>query len=253
MKKLVILSLSLLVSAYSFAQQDKAEEGMAMLQQFMEGMANAETRSVYKFPITMNMHIVDYNGGKKKEEMDVKYHVNTDDDILAFVGKDDKSNKQVTIVYDAGKSTMVMVDEAKKSYMAMSIKAFESMDMQKMMQQHSKKSARTDVKCNKSGKTKTIQGYACEQMVCTDSENDGKIEVWTTDKIPVNIAKSAKSTPWAMYFNGLDGMNGMMMKADFYEKGKLEASMNVTEVNTSSNYSVKMSELSKMDMFGGGR
>lgn len=253
MKRLIVLSLSLLISYSSFSQKDKAEEGMAMLQQFMEGMANADTRSEYKFPIMMNMRITDYNGGKKKEETDVKYYINTTDDVLAFEGTDDKSNKKVKIVYDAGKSTMIMVDESEKSYMAMSIKAFEAMDMQKMMQQHNGKASRENVKCNKSGKTKTIHGYTCEQMVCTDDENSGKIEVWMTDKIPVNIAKSAKSTPWAMYFNGLDGMNGMMMKADFYENDKLEASMNVTEVNTKSDYSVNMSKYSKMDMFGGGR
>lgn len=253
MKKLLVLSLSLLIGYTVSAQKDKADESMAMLQQFMEGMANAETRTVYKFPLAMNLHIVDYNGGKKKEEMDVKYYANTSDNILAFEGKDDKSNKEMTIVYDAGKSTMVMVDEAKKSYMAMSIKAFEAMDMQKMMQQYGGKSSNVDVKCNKSGKTKTIKGYACEELVCTDKENGSKAEVWVTDKIPVNIAKYSKSTPWGMYFQGLEGMNGMMMEAKLYEHDKLNATMEVTEVNTKSDFSVKMSNYTKMDMFGGGR
>lgn len=253
MKRLLLLSVFSLSCINIYAQNDKAEDGMAMLQEFMEGMANAETRSVYQFPMSMNMHIVSYKNSSKKDEMDIKYYANTSDEILAFESKDKGGKGEATIVYDPQKSTMVIVNDKEKSYMAMSIKSFEKMDMQKMMQQHGAGNEKHDIKCSKSGKTKTIQGYDCEQTVCVDKEDGSKAEVWVTDKLPINITKSAKNTPWGMYFNGLEGMNGMMMQGDFYKNDKLEASMNVTEINTKANHSVQLSKYKKMDMFGGAR
>jgi|GEM_PF-6257559 len=263
MKKLLLLSLSVMLCSPVFSQTTESEKAMkemmnspeaAKLMEMMGSMMNAETRSVYKFPVTLNMRITDHENGKK-DVTDIKYHVNATEQTFAFMGKDEKmgSDKAVMIVYDAKNSAMVMVDEKEKSFMAMNTKALEGMDFEKMMQQHSGKTTTKDIKCTKSGKSKTIQGYTSQEHVCIDEEKKSRAEVWVTDKLPVNISKAAKGTPWAMYVNGLDGMNGMMMQGKFYENGKLEAEMEVTEVNTKSDYNITMSKYKKMDMFGGGR
>lgn len=259
MKNLLIVSL-LLLSQLSFAQKgqvDKASrekqsaEAMAKLQEMMAGMSNAETRPVYIFPIAMTMRVTEYKGGTKKDATDIKYHVNGAEETFAFAGMGNKNaDKDMMVVYDSKKSTMVMVDLQKKTYFAMNISAFKGME--KQMGGNSSKP--DNIKCSKSGKTKSIQGYSCEEFVCVDKEKDSRSEFWVTNKIPVDIAQSFKSSPIAAYFNkidGMDGLSGMMMEGKFYEKGELKAVMEMLNINEKSNQAITLSNYKKTDMFSG--
>lgn len=259
MKNLLIASC-LLLSQLSFAQKGQTEkaiqekqraEGMAKLQEMMAGMSNAETRPVYKFPISMTMRVTEYKNGAKKEATDMKYHVNGAEETFAFVGRENKSaGKEMMVVYDSKNSTMVMLDEQKKTYMAMNINAFKGMEKQ----MGGSTGKPDNVKCSKSGKTKSIRGYSCEEFVCVDKEKDSRGEIWVTDKIPVDIAQSFKGSPMAAFFNSIDGvggMKGMMMEGKFYEKGELKSGIEIVDINTKANQSVTLSNYKKTDMFGG--
>lgn len=259
MKNLLIASF-LLLSQLSFAQKGQAEkasqekqsaEAMAKLQEMMAGMNNAETRPMYIFPIAMTMRITEYQGGTKKDATDIKYHVNGAEETFAFAGMGNKNaGKDMMVVYDSKKSTMVMVDLQKKTYVAMNINAFKGME--KQMGGNSGKPE--NIKCSKSGKTKSIQGYSCEEFVCVDKERDSRAEVWVTDKIPVDIAQSFKGSPMAAFFNSVDGaggLKGMMMEGKFYEKGELKSGIEMVDIHTKSNQSITLSNYKKTDMFGG--
>ncbi len=258
MKNLLIASC-LLVSQLTFAQKGQAEkaaqekytaESMAKLQEMMAGMNNAETRPVYKFPISMTMRITEYKNGAKKEATDMKYHVNGAEGTFAFVGRENKNTgKEMMVVYDSKNSAMVMLDEQKKTYVAMNIGAFKGME-----KQMGGNGSKSDIKCNKSGKTKSIQGYSCEEFVCVDKERDSRAEVWVTDKIPVDIAQSFKGSPMSAFFNSIDGagvLKGMMMEGKFYEKGEMKSAIEMVDINTKANQSVTLSNYKKTDMFGG--
>lgn len=260
MKNLLIASC-LFLSQLSFAQKGQAEkaaqekyaaEGMAKLQQMMAGMNNAETRPVYKFPISMTMRITEYKNGVKKEATDMKYHVNGAEGTFAFAGRENKNvGKEMMVVYDSKKSTMIMLDEQKKTYVAMNINAF--LGMEKQMGGKGSKEE-NNIQCTKSGKTKIIQGYLCEEYICIDKEKDSRSELWVTNKIPVDIAQSFKSSPIAAYFSKVDGMgglSGMMMEGRFYEKGELKAVMEMLNITEKANMAITLSSYKKTDMFGG--
>lgn len=258
MKNLLIASC-LLVSQLTFAQKGQAEktaqekhtaESMAKLQEMMAGMNNAETRPVYIFPIAMTMRVTEYKSGTKKDATDIKYHVNGAEETFAFAGMGNKNaGKDMMVVYDSKKSTMVMVDLQKKTYVAMNINAFKGME-----KQMGGNGSKSEVKCNKSGKTKSIQGYSCEEFVCVDKEKGSRAEVWVTDKIPVDIAQSFKGSPMSSFFNSIDGaggLKGMMMEGKFYEKGELKSGIEMVNINTKANQSVTLSNYKKTDMFSG--
>lgn len=261
MKKLLIIPVVLLSFTTASAQRSDVEkvikehykeehgaDGMAKLTDLMADMNNATTRPVYKFPMSMTMHVTQYDKGVKKDASDIKYHINTAEQTFAFLGSDNKgSGKEMMVVYDSKSGTMVMLDEKKKSYMAMNVNAFMSAEVQA----HMNKDKKDNVKCTKTGKTKTIRGYVCQEYVCIDSEKDTKVEVWVTDKIQLNMAKAAEGQPWAAYFKGMDGLNGMMVEAKMYEKGKLEGTMEMTEINENANHVITLSNYKKTDMFGG--
>lgn len=263
--KNLIVAIILLFPQLSFAQKGQAEkaiqekymkehgnDGMAKMQEFMANMSNAETRPVYKFPISMTMRVTEYKNGTKKDATDMKYHVNGAEETFAFMGKENKSaGKEMMVVYDSKNNTMVMLDEQKKTYVAMNINAFMSAEMQA---NRGNAKASDNIKCSKSGKTKVIQGYSCEEYICVDKEKDSRSELWVTNKIPVDIAKSFKSSPVAAYFNkvdGMDGLSGMMMEGKFYEKGELKAGMEMLNINEKSNHAVTLSNYKKTDMFSG--
>lgn len=258
MKKLLSVLLLFIVVATAHAQRGDVEKamqekymkehgaaGMAKLEEMMGGMMNAKTASEYTFPISMDMQVITYKNGKQDEDMLIKYYLNNSANNFAFETKD--NNKNMTIVYDTDNNSMVMIDEAQNSYMSMDVNAAKKMGMDYMAK--NKTANAGDVDCSKSGKTKTIQGYPCQQMVCIDKEADTKTEIWFTNKIPVNIADAAKGGPWAGYFHGLNGMSGMMMEGNFYEHGTLEAAMKVTNVNKAANKKIQLSKYNKMNPF----
>lgn len=252
MKRLFIVAVTVLMITQVRAQQnndDKTAQAMAMMQEMMNSMANAEARPLYKFPLAMNMHIVTYENDSKKEGMDVKFYINNKEDYMAFKGEGHKDMKAMTIIFDPGKSTLVMLNSAEKSYMAMNTEALEKMDMQKMMQEHGGDKM-SDIDCNKTGKEKKIKGYTCHQYICTDKEKNTRSEVWMTDEIKVNIAKAVKKGPMATYFKNMKDMNGMMMEGRFYQDGKLQAAIDITDVDPKSDYKVKLDDYSKMNTFG---
>ena len=139
-----------------------------------------------------------------------------------------------------------MVAEKDKSYIAMNTKAIEDLGLDKMMQE---RGTYSNVKCSKSGKTKTIKGYPCEEYVCVDEDNHTKTEAWVTNKMQVDFAKASGKSPWGKYFHGLDGMTGMIMQGKFYKNNQLEGSMEVVEVNEKSGYTINMGNYTKKDLY----
>lgn len=263
MKQILLLGIAATFSFSTYAQKGQVEnamqekymkehgnDGMAKLQDFMDNMSNATTRPEYKFPLSLTMKVTEYKNGNPKESTDIKYHVNAAEEIFSFIGKENRGgNKDMQVIYDSKNNAMVMIDEAKKSYVAMNINAFMSAEAQ--ARRGNPAASKDDVKCNKTGKSKNVNGYPCVEYVCIDEDKDSKVEVWVTNKIPVNMAKAAKGQPWAMYYTGLDGMSGMMMEGKVYEKGKLNGTMEVTDINEKANHTISLSKYKKMDMFGG--
>jgi len=261
MKSILITSVALFCLFTASAQKAQVEKalqdkymkehgnaGMGKLQEFMDNMNNATTRPEYKFPLALTMHITDYDKGVKKDETDMRCHINAADEAFAISGKDMKGgNKDMFMVYDSKNNAMVMLDEKKKTYTAMNMNALMSAEMQA---NRGKRGTAGNTKCTKTGKTKSIRGYACEEYVCIDPDKkESRVEVWVTNKIPVSLAGAAKGQPWGTYYSGLDGMAGMMMEGKMYEKGELEGTMEVMDINEKANLTVTLSNYKKNEMF----
>jgi hypothetical protein len=101
---------------------------------------------------------------------------------------------------------------------------------------------KSSVNCKRTGKTKTIQGYLCEEYICTDEERNTRSEVWVTNKIPVNIAQSGARGPMAPYWGSTSSLGGMMMEGHFYKNDQLESSIEVTNIDPKANMKVNTTE-----------
>lgn len=227
-------------------EQKYGEPGLQKAEEWMSNMMNAKTESSYDFPIFMNMHITSYRKGKS-EETDMAYYINTAKSNFATTSMGDKKGKDMLMIYDMKNNSMLMLNTKDKTGMAININAVMSGEQIKQREQGTNGKKDANISCKKIGKTKTIQGYACEQYICRDEDRNTRSEIWITDKVPVNIAKSGSKGPMAAYFGSVQGVGGMMMEGEFYKNDNLEAKMEVTKIDPKANKNVNMSDY-KMGM-----
>lgn len=258
MKKLILIPLVLL-STLSMAQrgrveravEDKYEDkygdpGKDKLNEWMNGkVLNVKTEPEYLFTTSVTMQMTDYKNGKKREPTEMRYFLNPGKNYFGTTVADKKrTDEEMFIIYELINNYMLMLDVKKKTGMAISVNAFMS---GKAIEERNKRIAEGDTKsaekhdCKKTGKTKTILGYPCEEYVCTDEEKGTRSEFWLTTKLPVDISRAYQQSPYAMYFRNTGKMGGMLMEGNFYKKDELQSTMLVTEVNTSANRKEVMS------------
>ncbi|XZF14898.1 DUF4412 domain-containing protein [Chitinophagaceae bacterium MMS25-I14] len=206
-------------------------------------MLNAKMEAQYTFPTSMTMHITNYDKGAVKSESDIQYFFNSSKNFFATNAEDSrrkKKNDDMLMIYDYNNNTMLMLNQTEKTGMAININAFRSQEsIDKRSTDKPAKDYKSSTKCNKTGKTKTIQGYKCEEYVCTDDERNTRTEMWIAPKISVNMAQSAARGPLAAFYRGGQNYTGMMMEANLYKDGQLETTTQVTKLDEKANLVVK--------------
>ncbi|OSZ78659.1 hypothetical protein CAP35_10535 [Chitinophagaceae bacterium IBVUCB1] len=255
MKRIIITTVLAAVYAGAYAQpgsgyarraiEKKYEnEHAADKQKGMDWLNNAmngKTEEEYKFPMSLRMHITTYKDGEVRDENDIDYYLNGNEKYFA-ARMDDKNNKRkrsvMFMIYDYDNNSTVMIDENEKTYMAMNINAFMSAEAQANRgKQTTEGKYKND--CKKTGKTKTIEGYTCEEYVCTDEDRNRRSEIWIAGKLPIDISQSFMRSPYA--YMGTNKMAGMMMEGSFYKNDQIESKMQITNLNQQANLNIVMS------------
>jgi hypothetical protein len=258
MKKTLLIHLVLLATVSAQVQRgyvrDKIEDnykdkygqpGMEKYNDWMQGkVMNAKLEPEYNFLLYMNMQMTSYKNGQKKDVTDMKYYLNPASANFGMAGMDKKKADESLIVYDMKGNVMLMLDMRKMTGVAINMNAFMSgeatAEREKRMQSGEVKENNAD--CKKTGKTKTIQGYSCDEYICADKDRNTRSEIWISQKLPVNIARANMRGPMSAYFRSMQGMSGMLMEANFYKNDVLESNMLVTEINEKANLKVKTAD-----------
>lgn len=134
---------------------------------------------------------------------------------------------------------MIMLNEDEKSGMAINYGMFGTMIQQGMKNSYEQKM--NDIKCTKTSKTKSIQGFTCKLYQCIDEDKKNTGDIWVTNEIVLDTKKGAGFGLWNMYLMDVAGISGMMLEGDFYENGKHTSKMQITEFNRKSNYKIDLS------------
>jgi hypothetical protein len=134
-------------------------------------------------------------------------------------------------IIDSKNGVMIMLNDKEKTAMVMSTKAMEAAMKQQQMNQGEKPAA----KITKTGRTKTILGYNCEEMLI---ESDKKTEVWTTKDAGIDVsntfANMNKTSASYIPNEALTG-GGMLMEMNSFDtSGKPEMHMVVTALSKES-------------------
>ncbi len=189
----------------------------------VEGEPSGEYQSSYTFTssVTYQMESVKKQG----ESQTINY--NFGDQVI----KMEAVGQLMSSIIDSKNGVMIMLNEKEKTAMVMSTKAMEAAMKQQQMNQGEKPAA----KITKTGRTKTILGYTCEEILI---ESDKKTEVWITKDAGIDVsnafANMNKTSP-SQVPNEAFTEGGMLMEMNGYDTaGKLDIHMIVTALSKES-------------------
>ena len=142
------------------------------------------------------------------------------------------ANADMTSIMDSKNGVMIMLNNKEKTAMVMSTQAMEAAMKQQQMNQGEKPAA----KITRTGRTKTILGYKCEEVLI---ESEGKkTEVWVAKNTGIDVSNtfanmnkaSASQIPNEAFTEG-----GMLLEMNGYDAaGKLEMHMLATALSKES-------------------
>lgn len=188
----------------------------------------ADAQSEYNFNSNVFVHIVSYkkSGETKDEGSKVRYHFSDNDYYGTEMVMLDKKGKSTTSfgVSEFSKNQIVSLitnENGEKTGTVMKV------DMQKAIE---KGSDTSKVKVVKTGKTKTILTYSCEEYQITD-EDGNFTEVWMTTALPFDMKKLSAGNRGG--YNQGNFANGFMMEMTNTQKNGEKTTWKVLEVNLS--------------------
>lgn len=142
----------------------------------------------YKFNHNALIELQNYkkSGEKDGEAMLIRYFFSKEKNYFGseIMFEDKKGNKTANrSIYEFDKNKMITLTENGDSKIAMVIKF-------NLADEANKYADSSKFKIVKTGKTKTILNYHCEEYISTDDDGN-KTEMWVSQQIPFNMAKIA--------------------------------------------------------------
>lgn len=185
---------------YEDVQVDEILQGML-------GGKKVTTRDSYTFDITATMEVENYEEDAGVHQMTQSYGKN----ILLTDVTQTGVTKGGLIIHDFEHETAVMLDEDKKIAQAMSLGW-----MKKMMGQVAEESA-SPSQMTKTGKTRTINGYRCEEYLITHDE--GKMYAWFAPDVDFSYSEylSGFTKMFGENVSGLSQDRGYVMEMTGYD------------------------------------
>lgn len=225
------------------------ERGMRMLKNLGISGEPIPISDRYEFDHLVRMNVESFDkSGKKTSEGEFITHLNPGSKSMAYqvVSGDMANPGQGLFIVDAEKGATIILsnEDGKKTGIVYGIGGFmeslgesyeEDLDLSETPETYL-----TNPNVSKTGKTKRIAGYSCEEYIYSDEET--KSEIWITRDLKMNT-RDFFSTLFktSMMTHGMGW--GYMMEATSVDKQTGEKSfMQVTEVDDNSNVDFSMAD-----------
>ncbi len=203
---------------------------------------NVDYEDVYHFDAYIQMQITTYKkNGKLDEEMLYNNYLHKEDSDYAmeFNDEDNKS----TIIFDTKNSAMLILTESdgEKSGFATTIDPEAMADLAEDYAEDYEDEEEVDMdayKPMKTGKSKQILGYSCDEYMMEDEESE--VHMWVSEKLGKEMRKewmSNQQTFGAMFTHAY-GMNGMVLEYDVMDKDGGKSVMQVQKIDMNHSHKV---------------
>ncbi len=213
---------------------------------------NVDYEPSYNFDAYIQMQISNYKkNGSLDDQVLYDNYVNKTRADYAMVFKD--GNDQSTIIFDTKNSAMLMLTDSdgEKTGFATTIDPEAMADLaEEYAEEQEEEPTEVDgYNLNKTGKTKDILGYRCEEYLVEDVE--AEIHMWVSEELGREVRKEwlkNNQTFGAMFMHAY-ALNGMVLEYDLLDKenGK-KTIMLVTKIDLNHNHSVNTGGYTVMSM-----
>ncbi len=198
---------------------------------------NVPYEAVYNFDAYIQMEISEYKkNGKLDEQMVYDSYVHKEDADYAMEFRDDGSKS--TIIFDTKNSAMLILTDSdgEKNGFATTI---DPETLAEEVEAYEDDSEVDPIHYRKTGKSKMILGYSCDEYLVEDEASE--VHMWVSEKLGKEMRKewmNNKQTFGAM-FSQAYALNGMVMEYDFLDKedGK-KMVMQVTKIDLNHSHKV---------------
>lgn len=214
------------------------------------GKVTAKYEENYDYKGLIEMRNELYEKGKQKAIANINMWLDENTNSLGMENtttdsKDGETLSAVVIV-DMKNKTMLMytiVDDA-KSGMIMPLPDSLVADTSGVNEELTDKT-----KIRKTGNTRTIVGYRCDEYEVTEEGVDETSNVWTTDDINFKGNKKLLGGQQGMPKSyGKGKLKGMTLASETYEKGQLTSKMEVTKIDFNATHSISTEGASLIQM-----
>ena len=205
----------------------------------------------YKFDYKIQMHIESYDKkGKQESTGEFITHLNPENKSMAyeFVSGDMAKDGQGKFIIDAENGAMIMLnddDKGEKTGIVYGIGSFMQSIGETYIDEELEDSPETylaNPNVKKTGKTKNIAGYKCEEYVYTDEEERTESHIWITKDLKMNTQDFFSTLfKTSLYSHGMGW--GYMMEATTESLDSDEKTMmQVTDVDNNSNVTFSLND-----------
>jgi len=220
--------------------QDKAEEEAEKraTKAIMEGFGineNANLDPEYKFDAWFKMQITDYKkNGKVDEQVEYDNYLNKINRDYGMEFREDAS--QSIILFDSSRFAMIVLtdDDGEKTGFATGM---DPDKVDEIIKEDSPDEA--GLKPLKTGNTKKILGYSCDEYLIEDEESE--VRMWVSEELGKEMHKEILNNPNAFgsTFHYSSAVNGMILEYTLLEKNTGEKNeMLVTDLDLNRSHSI---------------
>jgi hypothetical protein len=166
---------------YAQTDNSKANNFMDMMQTMMEAQKNVKFESLYEFSQSVKLKMTQENKGKTEVNY-MTYFTGNNCIMIKIDGEQEYS------IIDSKNKSMLMIDEEEKSGSAISTAFTESIISSFSNKGNIKDSLKYKTpSITKTGQTKAIAGYKCEEYLVLDAENKFETRMWLTSDFSFNF------------------------------------------------------------------
>lgn len=208
---------------------------------------NVDYESTYKFNSHIQMEVSEFNkSGKLKDKGLYDSYVNSGETGYAMVYKEKKDLS--TIIFDDKNSAMLMLTDSDGEKTGVAI----AIDPETVADEAEESAEGNDLdsyKPKKTGKTKTILGYLCDEYLVEDE--DSETHMWVSEKLGKQVRKEMLNNQqtFGAAFHYATYMEGMVLEYDLLEKESGERTvMQVTGIDLNQSHSISTGDYSIMSM-----
>lgn len=215
---------------------------------------NATYEDVYNFDAYIQMELTTFKKNGKLDDQvvyDNYLHKEAADYAMVFRDKGDQS----TIIFDTKNYTMLVLSDSdgEKAGFATTV---DPEALAEQLEDYEEEETSTDMdsyKPVKTGRTKTILGYSCDEYMVEDEGS--KVSMWVSEKLGREVRKEwmGNQQTFGTMFVHAQSMNGAVLEYDVVDQDGSRSVMQVTKIDLNHSHKVDTQDYTiiSMGMQGG--